>query len=115
MHIQGIDVVFYWVTDLDRATAFYQSVGLTPGPRFGAWQEFEIDGPTRFAIHGGGDPVDRPTAQLAFAVADLDEAIEHMRTQGAEPLGPVTDTGANRFADFADPDGNVFQLLEQLS
>lgn len=116
MHIQGINVVFYWVTDLDRSTMFYRDVlGLEPGPRYGDWQEFRIDGATRFAIHGGGEAVQRPTAQLSFAVADLDEAIDHMRMHGAEPLGPITDTGANRFADFTDPDGNVFQLLEQLA
>ena len=116
MHIQGINVVFYWVTDLDRSTAFFRDVlGLTPGPRFGAWQEFFIDGPTRFAIHGGGKPVERPTAQLSFTVADLDEAIDHMRSEGSEPIGAVTNTGTNRFADFADPDGNIFQLLEQLT
>lgn len=116
MHIQGINVVFYWVTDLDRATAFYRDVlGLAPGPRFGDWQEFFIDGSTRFAIHGGGKAVERPTAQISFTVADLDEAIDHMRAQGSEPLGAVTNTGTNRFADFADPDGNVLQLLEQLT
>ena len=115
MHIQGINVVFYWATDLDRSTAFYRDVlGLTPGPRFGDWQEFAIDGPTRFAIHGGGSTVERPSAQLSFAVADLEEAIHHMRAHGSEPIGAITDTGTNRFADFTDPDGNVFQLLEQL-
>lgn len=115
MHIQGIDVVFYWVSDLDRSTAFYRDVlGLTPGPRYGDWQEFFVDGPTRFAIHGGGTTVERPTAQLSFSVADLDEAIAHMQAEGNGPLGAITDTGTNRFADFADPDGNVFQLLEQL-
>lgn len=116
MHIQGINVVFYWVTDVERSTAFYRDVlGLEPGPRFGDWQEFDIDGPTRFAIHGGGKAVTEPTAQLSFAVADLEEAIGHMNGHGFEPLAPLTDTGSNRFADFADPDGNVFQLLEQLS
>lgn len=116
MQIHGINVVFYWVTDVDDSTAFYRDVlGLKPGPRFGDWQEFSIDGSTRFAIHGGGSPVERPTAQLSFEVADLDGAIDHMRSHGSEPLGAITDTGTNRFADFADPDGNVFQLLEQLS
>lgn len=115
MQIRGINVVFHWVTDLDRATAYYRDVlGLTPGPRFGDWQEFSIDGPTRFAIHGGSKPVERPTAQLSFTIDDLDAAIEHMTSQGSAPLGGVTNTGSNRFADFADPDGNVFQLLETL-
>lgn len=114
--IRGINVVFYWVTDIDRSTSFYRDVlGLTPGPRFGDWQEFFIEGGTRFAIHGGGSRVERPTGQLSFQVDDLDAAINHMRSQGSEPLGAITDTGTNRFADFTDPDGNVFQLLEQLS
>jgi predicted enzyme related to lactoylglutathione lyase len=116
VHIQGINVVFYWVTDVDRSTAFYRDVvGLPPGPRYGDWQEFDIDGATRFAIHGGGAPVTRPTAQVSFAVADLEEAISHMASRGCHALGEITDTGANRFADFADPDGNIFQLLEQMT
>jgi len=91
VHIQGINVIFYWVTDVDRSTAFYRDVlGLDPGPRHGDWQEFDIDGPTRFAIHGGGQPVDRPTAQLSFAVADLEEALDHMAQHGFEPLAPIT-------------------------
>ena len=63
MNIEGVDTVFYWVTDIDRALEFYTGVlGIEPGPRHGDWQGLEIPGPVTFALHGGGGRV-RPSTR----------------------------------------------------
>ncbi|HSR46087.1 MAG TPA: VOC family protein [Acidimicrobiia bacterium] len=114
MQIEGINVVFLWVRDVDRALNWYTNVlGLEAGPRYGDWQEFNVPGGTRFAVHGGRTEAGQPTAVVAFGVPDLAEAMAHMAGAGATPIGEITDTGAARFATYVDPDGNQVQLLEK--
>ena len=39
--------------------------------------------------------------------------MAHMAGAGATLVDEITDTGAARFATYADPDGNQVQLLER--
>ncbi len=108
-----LNVVFYWVSDVDASLPFYRDLGLEPGPRFGDWQEFEIGGTCRFAIHGGrADTTGTPTGAVSLQVDDLDYAIASLAEKGHEPIGGITDTGRNRFVNYADPDGNEIQIIE---
>ncbi len=114
MRIDGIDVVFFWVDDLDTSVAWYTEVlGLNAGPRYGDWQEFAVDGGTRFALHGGRLAGGPATAAVAFNTPDLRAAIDELAGRGAVPIDEVTDTGAALFVTFSDPDGNHVQLLER--
>jgi glyoxylase I family protein len=67
------------------------------------------------------DPPPRPSypeacglRHLAFAVADLDAAVEHLQEHGVavEPVRVDECTG-KRFTFFADPDGLPLELYEQ--
>ena len=108
-----LNVVFYWVSDVDASLAFYEQFGLTPGARFGDWQEFEIGGTCRFAIHGGRpDSVGTPNAQVSLEVEALDDAMAELSDLGHEPVEGITDTGYTRFTTYADPDGNLLQVIE---
>lgn len=110
----GIDVVFYWVSDLDRVLPFYTDVlGLVAGPRHGDWQELEIGGPTRFALHAGAGERPLPTATVAFSVDSLAEAMAELAGSGHHPIDGITDTGPARFATYLDPEGNPVQVLER--
>ena len=91
MRIDGIDVVFFWVDDLDTSVAWYTEVlGLNAGPRYGDWQEFAVDGGTRFALHGGRLAGGPATAAVAFNTPDLRAAIDEMAARGAVPIDEVT-------------------------
>lgn len=108
-----LNVVFYWVSDVDASVAYYKDFGLEAGPRYGDWQEMQIGGSCRFALHGGRpDDVAAPNAQVSFQVDDLDAAMAAVSDLGHEPIEGITDTGYNRFTTYSDPDGNLFQVIE---
>jgi predicted enzyme related to lactoylglutathione lyase len=109
----SVDTVFVWVTDLDRSLPWYRSLGIEPGPRFGAWQTMTTDGATRFALHEGERGSGPATAVVAFGVDSLDVEIERLAGLGIAPIDGITDTGEARFASFTDPDGNQIQILER--
>lgn len=109
-----IDVVFYWVSDLDAVLPFYTDVlGLEAGPRYGDWQEFRIGGTARFALHGGAPPRTGATATVSFAVESLENAMSELAAAGHHPTDEITDTGAARFVTYEDPEGNPVQILER--
>ena len=116
MELQGIDVIFYWVEDIDRALEFYTGVlGIEVGPRHGSWQELNVPGPTRFALHGGSAGSRSVNAVVSFLTPSLDTAMDELARKGHEPTVGVTNTGRARFAEYADPDGNLIHIIEHLS
>ncbi len=116
MRIEGIDVIFYWVTDIDRAIEFYSdALGIKPGPRYGDWQEMNLPGPVRFALHGGSEKARSVNAIVSFRVPSLDTAMAEMAGKGYQPVTAITSTGTTRFAEYADPDGNLVHILERSS
>ena len=109
-----LDTVFVWVTDMERALDWYAKLGIQAGDRYGAWQNMELDGDTRFALHQG-ERADGPSTSVpSFRVGDLDAEIRRLENLGIEPTDPeITDTGVARFTTFTDPDGNQIQLLQR--
>lgn len=75
----------------------------------------QIPGPVGFALHGGS-PCDRSVnAVMSFRVADLEAAIVELTARGHELTRDITDTGQARFAEYADPDGNLIHILERVT
>ena len=113
--VTALDLVFYWVTDLDRAVAFYRDVlGLQPTRRDGgSWAQFELNG-RRFALHGVGEgqPMSPGGATAVFEVADLDAAAGMLATRDIAVVHEGEVEGFARFCSFLDPDGNTVQLIE---
>jgi catechol 2,3-dioxygenase-like lactoylglutathione lyase family enzyme len=113
--VNELDHVYYWVTDMDRAVAFYRDVlGLRllrqEGP---SWALFDAGG-RRFALHGAieGRPMMPGGATAVFSVNDLDGARAVLADRGVE-FGHEGDVaGYARFASFRDPDGNTVQIIE---
>jgi catechol 2,3-dioxygenase len=113
--VERLDHVYYWVSDLDRAVAFYRDVlGLQLIRRDGdAWAVFDAGG-RPFALHAAveGHPVSPGGATAVFSVADLDRARAVLGERGVR-FGHEGDVeGYARFASFQDPDGNTVQLIE---
>jgi predicted enzyme related to lactoylglutathione lyase len=113
--VTGLDLVFYWVSDMDRAVAFYRDMlGLPLTRRDGEnWAEFDSGG-RRFALHGVGEgqSVTPGGATAVFSVDDLDQSKQRLSVQGVsfDQEGDVQ--GYARFASCRDPDGNTVQLIE---
>lgn len=57
-------------------------------------------------------PVDPGRAHVAFQVEDLDRALAHLRTLGAEPIGEITRFDEGRCVYCREPSGTVFELEE---
>ncbi len=108
------DLVYLFVTDMDRTVAFYRdTLGLSLDYRSGdEWAQFSA-GPVKLALHGTGSVAARPGGTIAFTVTDLDASKVKLTERGVaighegggEGRGP-------RFVEFADPDGNVLALFE---
>ena len=114
MKLDGVDHVWFWVSDMDRAVGFYRDgLGLEVNSRHGdEWVELDA-GSIRIGLHGarGGNTQHGGTA--VFRVDDLDLAKTALEQRGVvfeEHLGEVP--GIARYASFADPDGNSMQLIE---
>lgn len=111
--IGRIEQVWFWVSDMDRAIAFYtQALELRLVRRHGdEWAELDA-GTVRLALHGGANE-ERPSGgAVVFEVEDLDEARFAMELRGVV-LGEAGEAeGLARFVSFTDPDGNRMQLIE---
>ena len=110
-----LDLVFYWVTDLERAVSFYRDVlGLQLHRQESpSWAEFDAGG-RRFALHsvGDGQPVRTGGATAVFEVDDLNRAMADLTERGVTFVHDGDVEGYARFASFLDPDGNTVQIIE---
>jgi len=113
--VTGLDLVFYWVTDMDRAVGFYRDMlGLPLTRRDGGnWAEFDSGG-RRFALHGVGEgqSVTPGGATAVFSVDDLDQSKQRLSVRGVSFDHEGDVQGYARFASCRDPDGNTIQLIE---
>jgi predicted enzyme related to lactoylglutathione lyase len=111
--LSGVDHVWFWVTDMDRAVGFYRdALGLEMRMRHeDTWAEFEAGG-IRIGLHGAGDGALVHGGTAVFLAGDLDLAKASLEERGVafDHLGEVP--GYARYASFADPDGNSMQLIE---
>jgi catechol 2,3-dioxygenase-like lactoylglutathione lyase family enzyme len=113
--VLGLDHVYYWVTDMDRAVVFYRDVLALPlARRDGAsWAVFDVGGRS-LALHGAvdGHAVVPGGATAVLEVEDLDVAEAILAERGVRFAHQGDVAGFARFASFHDPDGNTLQLIE---
>jgi predicted enzyme related to lactoylglutathione lyase len=116
--IERLDLVFYWVSDMERAVSFYRDIlGLKLLRQDSAtWAEFDAGG-RRFALHlaGDGQPVGGGGATAVFAVDDLNRAKAELTSRGVAFVHEGDVEGYARFASFLDPEGNTVQIIEYTS
>ena len=113
--LKRLDLVFYWVSDMDRAVSFYRDVlGLRLARRDeNTWVEFDSGG-GRLALHSvaEGQPMTPGGATAVFSVDDLDRAKADLSTRGVRFVHEGEVTGFARFASFLDTEGNTVQIIE---
>jgi uncharacterized protein len=114
------------VQDLARARAFYEGLGFRINEHSSDERTASVvvdenivitlQTRDRFAeVVGGeaGDPA-RPTAVASLTVetrAEVDELVAKAVAAGGRPWSPAKDEAARYTGSFADPDGNVWQVL----
>jgi len=109
----AFDAVFYYVTDMETAVAFYRDTLGLPLVSEDYVCRFDLDGvlielvpvPPGSVVPGNGN------ARLCFAVKDLAETIEQLRGRGI-PTSDIRKKKDGKLAFFRDPDGNELSLWE---
>jgi predicted enzyme related to lactoylglutathione lyase len=110
------DAVYYHVTDMDRAIAFYRDIlGFRLTSRDYVTR-FHIDGvlfelvpnPSGFALPGAGN------ARLSLGVSDIRQATRELESRGVATT-PVKEEPGGLLSFFKDPDGNELCLWQSVS
>jgi len=109
----GFDCVFHYVTDMDKAIAFYtDKLGLELTSR-DVVARFDIDGvlfelvpvPDDVEVQGSGN------ARLCLRVENMHEALGELRTKGIQ-ASQVHEVSNGMLASFEDLDGNEIYLWQ---
>jgi catechol 2,3-dioxygenase-like lactoylglutathione lyase family enzyme len=116
-----IAVIALWAEDVPAAAHFYRDViGLRlaahHGGGTGGNPHFDVNGAYLVILKGRPVPAEEAAPErfplVAFAVEDLDQALERLRAHRvALPWGIEAD-GHSRWAMFHDPAGNLIELVE---
>ncbi len=111
-----------YVTDLDRAVAFYtEAVGLKLRNRVGTtWAEIDAGKGLIIGLHLASPPDTVPAGtrgaiNIELAVTEpMEEVVEALTQRGVVFTGPIKNYEAVRIASFYDPDRNVIVLGQVL-
>ena len=114
--ITALYSVAIFVTDIERAIAFYRDDLGLPITRQGSFGAEFLEGGTRIGVHPAVHPdakalVGRHTG-MTFQVKDLLDFCERLHQRGATFLNEPTQQTWGIMAMVADPDGNVLALWE---
>ena len=110
-------VVSILAEDVPTTAHFYRdAIGLRLLPHHGEHPHFELGGIYLTIVKGRPAPAQTPVSHrfplVAFAVEDLDAAIERLRVHYVElPWGIEEDTNS-RWVMFHDPAGNLIELVQ---
>ena len=113
--IEGVDVVFYGVCNMNRSVAFYEGVlGLELSNRAGNdWAQFTVGG-TELGLFGElATPPHQGGATVSFQVSDV-RAFEQVLGDAGVQKDVVEDMGGALSLEFYDPDGNKLVAVEIL-
>jgi catechol-2,3-dioxygenase len=118
LELQHLVVVGLWAEDVAQAAHFYRDViGLPLLPDHGHHPAFDLGRGVHLVINEGrsGAVLDFKRSRfphLAFAVQDLDGAIEHLVDHGVELPWGIEAKGQSRWIVFRDPAGNLLEFAQ---
>ncbi len=121
---QRLSLVTLGVTDLDRATAFYQAMGWQPAASPEGVVFFQAGGMVlalwdraALAVDSGTEALDKggwggvTLAQNVRSAADVDELLAAAQEAGAQVVREPSDTFWGGYAGcFLDPDGHAWEI-----
>lgn len=109
----SFDAVFYYVTDMETAIAFYHNTLGLPLVSRDYVARFDLDGvllelvpvPPGTVVPGNGN------ARLCFSVANIDETVAELQHRGIF-TSDIKNKKGGRLVFFRDPDGNELSIWE---
>lgn len=110
--VTGLEVVYLYVKDMERAAGFYRDVLGIPLDGDRDWMEARLGG-TRFALHHWHDGAPEPgpgSVHVDLRVEDADAAAERLRAEGVEAREQMREEYGIVYA-LNDPDGNEIFLF----
>jgi catechol 2,3-dioxygenase-like lactoylglutathione lyase family enzyme len=117
-----IAVVGLWAEDIATAAHFYKDVvGLQLLPHLSQYDKhkrphFDLSGTLLVILKGKPVPAQdaepSPFPLMAFAVDDLDPAIERLRAHHVELPWGIEENADARWVMFHDPAGNLIELVQ---
>lgn len=114
--VRGIEVVYRYVADIERAIAFYERAFALTFTRYGDdWAECTLADGVRLAFHRAHDdeqPVVPGSTMVNLRVDDLAATHSRLSILGARP-GDPQDAPTGRFIVFTDPDGYRVHAFER--
>jgi catechol-2,3-dioxygenase len=113
-----IAVVSLWAPDVAAAAQFYRDViGLRSVKQRHKRPHFDLAGTYLVLLQGrpapAQDPVPARFPLLAFAVDDLDAALERLQEHQVRLPWGVGHDARSRWAMFHDPAGNLIELVQE--
>jgi len=114
--INGLDNVYYFVSDVKRAAEFYHGIlGLKILEQDEHWASISLNG-SRLGLHKSSDffksSERRGGATVTLNVDDIDQAYNLLREKGVKFLGPISRNPWGSHVSFADPDGNLLDIRQ---
>lgn len=115
--LKKIAVISLWAEDVPKATHFYHDVlGLKLLDQHGDRPHFYLDGVYLTILKGrpipAHDAVPARFPLFAFAVDDINEAVERLRAHHVELPWGVEQDSASRWVMFHDPADNLIELVQ---
>ena len=111
-------VVTLWAEDVSAATHFYRDViGLPLLAHHAHRPAFEL-GNGCFLVMVQGESLvpdetsETPFPAIAFAVDDIDRAVEHLEASGVKLPWGIESNGSERWVKFHDPSGNLIEFAQ---
>ena len=104
-------VVSLWAEDVPTTAHFYRDViGLRLLPHHGDRPHFDLGGTYLTILKGTPNPAPTRFPIVAFAVDDLDAAIERLRAHRVELRWGIEEDADSRWVMLHDPAGNLIEL-----
>jgi lactoylglutathione lyase len=113
LNIKTVNITFR-VSNFQEAVNFYENIlGLPKRSQWPTYVVFDVRGMMLGIEPGGEKGVKKGAPDINLQVDDVDETYGDLKSKGVKFLTePEDQTWDARTADFADPDGNVFTLVQ---
>jgi len=111
--VRRLNVVYLYVSEMERSVAFYRDLLGIPLEGDGDWQEAGLGG-ARFALHRAHEGIgllSAGTIHVNLEVADLDAATQRLRDAGVDVHETMRDDWGAA-AKIVDPDGYEVYLFQ---
>jgi lactoylglutathione lyase len=111
--VRKLNVVYLYVSDMERSLGFYRDLLGIPLEGDGDWQEAAL-GDARFALHHSHEGIGElssGTIHVNLEVGDVDEAAERLRSAGIAAGEAMRDEWGAALR-VTDPDGYELYLFQ---